>query len=83
MTAKNTKLVGPDLEPDVIIPDAETSEMSKYLLTWYFTDDGVLQGATFYLPKGESPKEWIGDILNAVELSASENGYTYTLKEIP
>lgn len=54
----------------------------KYRLTWKFTDDGILQEAFFWLPEGAEPIEHIEDILNIVELSASEYGYEYILEVI-
>jgi hypothetical protein len=56
----------------------------KYKLSWRFTDDGRLQEAIFYLPEGENPdvSAWMGDVINLVELSASEYGYEYELEVI-
>jgi len=58
------------------------TDFVKYRLTWRFTDDGDLQESFFWLPNGADPKEHVNDILNIVELSASEYGYEYDLSKI-
>ena len=52
---------------------------TQYRLTWRFADEGVKQSSIFWLPKDKDPDQYISDILNVVELSASEYGYKYTL----
>lgn len=51
----------------------------EYLLSWRFTDDGNRQNATFWLPASVEPESVMQDVLNIVELSASEYGYEYAL----
>ncbi|GAH62438.1 unnamed protein product, partial [marine sediment metagenome] len=51
----------------------------KYLLSWKFSDDGNQQASFFWLPEGVDPDVVMSDIINIVELSASEYGYEYTL----
>ena len=53
---------------------------TQYRLTWRFADEGVKQSSIFWLPKDKDPNQYISDILNIVELSASEYGYKYTLE---
>ncbi len=59
-----------------------TPEFVKYLLSWKFTDDGNRQNATFWLPIDVEPNSVMQDVLNIVELSASEYGYEYTLDNV-
>jgi hypothetical protein len=51
-------------------------------ISWKFTDDGNPQQADFWLPEGDDPHQEVGDLINLVELSASEYGYEYELKKI-
>lgn len=71
----------------------KVSEMTEvvfthYQLTWKFTDDGQDQVADFWLPGApshydeEAIRKYMKDVLNLVELSASEYGYEYELKVI-
>lgn len=55
------------------------ADFVKYLLSWRFTDDGNRQSSIFWLPAGVEPNTAVADILNLVELSASEYGYEYKL----
>ena len=54
----------------------------KYKLSWRFTDEGDLQVSYFWLPAGEAPEDYVGDILSIVELSAGEYGYAYELEVV-
>ena len=55
-------------------------EFVKHTLRWKFTDEGEIQEASFFLPRGKEAETEVSDILNIVELSASEYGYEYYLK---
>jgi len=57
---------------------------TKWILTWEADSPDAESEhceATFWLPEGEDPKDHVADILNLVELSASEHGYKYDLHE--
>jgi len=54
----------------------------KYRITWKFTDEGDDCAADFYLPEGADPHKEVGDLINLVELSASEYDYAYDLKVV-
>jgi hypothetical protein len=55
---------------------------NHYQLTWKFTDDGNEQAADFWLPAASDPRDYMNDVFNIVELSASEYGYEYKLEKI-
>jgi hypothetical protein len=51
-------------------------------ISWRFADEGMLQVSDFFLPNGEEPNKHVEDLINIVELSASEYGYIYSLVEM-
>lgn len=55
---------------------------TKYRLVWKFTNSGAKQESVFWLPDWETPEEHMKDLINLVELSASEYGFEYKLKAI-
>lgn len=65
------------------IPNAETSEMTKWHLTWFSDEEDEPNTATFYLPEGVDPRsiDWTGSLIGLVDLMA--HGHKYTLKKIP
>lgn len=57
------------------IPQAETSEMDKHLITW--RENGVDHQAVFYLPEGVNINDWVWDLLNYAEMHAEDYRLNY------